>query len=99
MMMDPANFGMAKSFFMMGQSSGFDMTNQTESDAFMAAYNAGLLAQAPGGFPSPLPEFDNVSGFLGSGLPEARRSKKVDQSKKKKARKMAKASQKKNRKK
>ena len=44
MMNDPANFGMAKSFFMLGQSSGFDMTSQAGNDAFMAAYNLSRLA-------------------------------------------------------
>ncbi len=44
MMNDPANFGMAKSFFMMGQSAGFDMTSQEGMTAFMHAYNAGLAS-------------------------------------------------------
>jgi hypothetical protein len=40
---DPANFGMAKSFFMMGQRTGFDMTTQEGTDRFVAAYNAAIL--------------------------------------------------------
>jgi len=44
MMNDPSNFGMAKSFFMMGQAAGFDMTNEEGMNAFMLAYNAGLLS-------------------------------------------------------
>jgi hypothetical protein len=45
MMNDPSKFGMAKSFFMMGQSAGFDMTNQDEMNAFTVHYNAGLSAE------------------------------------------------------
>jgi hypothetical protein len=46
---DPSNFGMAKSFVMMGQQAGFDMTTQEGVAAFMEAYNSRLL----GGMPSP----------------------------------------------
>jgi hypothetical protein len=42
---DPANFGMGKSFFMMGQRAGFDMTTQEGLDQFMLVYNANLLAR------------------------------------------------------
>jgi hypothetical protein len=41
---NPANFGMAKSFFMAGQASGFDMTTQEGLTAFMLAYNSQQLA-------------------------------------------------------
>jgi hypothetical protein len=44
---NPANFGMAKSFIMMGQQMGFDMTTQEGLDAFTAYYNSRL----PGGMP------------------------------------------------
>ncbi len=95
-MNDPARFGMAKSFFMMGQSSGFDMTSQEGLDAFMQAYNADLanreadLGSLPGaaGMPGLLP-----------GLPGASRPPKATPKKKKARKKMAKASRKKNRKK
>ncbi len=40
---NPDNFGMAKSFFMMGAEAGFDMTTQEGLDQFMLAYNASLL--------------------------------------------------------
>lgn len=36
---DPANFGMAKGFFMAGQQAGFDMTTQEGLNEFMLAYN------------------------------------------------------------
>jgi hypothetical protein len=42
LMNDPARFGMAKSFFMMGKSAGFDMTNQEDLNSFVRLYNAGL---------------------------------------------------------
>jgi hypothetical protein len=40
---NPRNFGMAKSFLMMGTKLGFDMTTQAGLDQFVAAYN-GMLA-------------------------------------------------------
>jgi hypothetical protein len=39
---DSDNFGMAKSFFTAGESAGFDMTDQTELNRFVLAYNASL---------------------------------------------------------
>jgi len=45
MMNDPANFGMAKSFFAMGHAAGFDMTTREGLNAFMLAYNAGQFAR------------------------------------------------------
>lgn len=44
---DPANFGMAKSFFMQGSKAGFDMTTPEGLAAFQAAYNAQLLGRQP----------------------------------------------------
>jgi hypothetical protein len=46
LMNDPANFGMAKSIFMLGQRSGYDMTTQDGAGAFMDAYNK-MIAQQP----------------------------------------------------
>ena len=46
-MNDPSKFGMAKSFVMMGQQAGFDMTKEDDIDAFMHRYNASILAQSP----------------------------------------------------
>jgi hypothetical protein len=45
MMNDPSKFGMAKSFMMMGQTAGFDMTDEKDIVAFMHYYNANLAAQ------------------------------------------------------
>ncbi len=41
-MQNPANFGMAKSFFSLGSARGFDMTDPDELQSFTAAYNAEL---------------------------------------------------------
>jgi len=100
MMMDSSNFGMAKSFFMMGQSAGYDMTDETDSQRFIAEYNAKMLAQGPQesrglSLPSPEDFFDPFGGQQ-QGSSKRRGSNHV---KKKKARKAAKVSQKKNRKK
>ena len=43
-MNNPANFGIAKSFVMMGQERGFDMTSEEDMNAWMATYNAELAA-------------------------------------------------------
>jgi hypothetical protein len=42
-MSNPANFGMAKSFFMQGQQAGFDMTSQEGLNEFMQSYNASVM--------------------------------------------------------
>lgn len=43
LMMDSSRFGMAKSFLMMGQEAGFDMSDEKETEAFIKTYNAALL--------------------------------------------------------
>lgn len=85
-MNDPSRFGMAKSFFMMGQEAGFDMTNEEELNAFMHLYNAAVLAQ-PEGLSDPY-----------SGLPSSPSSRKA-KPKRKKRRKMTKAARRRNRRK
>ena len=65
MMNDPSNFGMAKSFFAMGQAAGYDMTTQAGMNAFMLAYNTGLVVRRSLPEPS-LPRysfFDPPSGL------------------------------------
>lgn len=65
---DPANFGMAKSFFMQGQEAGFDMTTQEGLDQFMLFYNSQMLAGNPGLPPlPPLPGLDGLSELLEEG--------------------------------
>jgi hypothetical protein len=56
-MHDPANFDMAKSFFMLGKSSGLDMTSEEGLNAFAQVYNAAL--QTPESLP-PLPPLDDL---------------------------------------
>jgi hypothetical protein len=84
---DPANFDMAKSFFMLGKSSGFDMTTQEGLNAFAQVYNAALQTSEPLP-PSPLP-----GGLSTAGHPH--RSAKTSAAR----RKMAAQSRRRNRKK
>jgi hypothetical protein len=91
---DPRNWGLAKSFFMQGKKSGFDMTTQEGLDAFTQFHNSSL-----GGLP-PLPDFDAedypadfvVGGFLPLG------PSKKEKDKKKKKRKAERQARKRNRK-
>jgi hypothetical protein len=82
-MNDPENFGMAKSFFMMGQKAGFDMTDQKDMDAFMHLYNASL----------PHRHASSESETAGQKI-----GKKNDRAKAKRLRNIARESRKKNRK-
>jgi len=53
-MQNPANFGMAKSFFRLGSARGFDMTDPAELQSFTAAYNAELPHRSePGDLEAP----------------------------------------------
>jgi len=52
-MQNPSNFGMAKSFFMLGRASGFDMTSEEGMQAFTEVYNAAVLTGAPPSLPLP----------------------------------------------
>ena len=52
-MSDPATFGIAKSFVMMGMDRGFDLSSEEGINKWMATYNAELTAGA--GLPIPLP--------------------------------------------
>lgn len=96
LMNDPANFGIAKSFFMQGQAMGFDMATEEGINNFMAAYNATLLSGEAEPLPLP-PLADDLFG------PPARHSpsyaSRKDRVKKKRLRKMVKASRQKNKKK
>jgi hypothetical protein len=101
LMTDPSNFGMAKSFMMMGQAAGFDMTTQEGLDAFMLAYNAGLATRQDGGLPigppSPSRPRETEDRQKQSPPPPSHPKKTKDRQKKQK-RKAAKAARKKNRK-
>lgn len=94
MMMNPANFGMAKSFMMAGQAAGFDMSNTADIDRFMVEYN---MAQMAGSFGDlPLPDLDHLLDL--PYVEPATAERAPSHAKKKQKRKMAKASRKKNRK-
>ncbi len=88
-MNDSSRFGMAKSFFTMGQTAGFDMTSEEGMGEFVQLYNTSIAGSLPdeGGFPGLFP-----------GMPDTSEPKK-SRSKRKKSRKTAKASRKKNRRK
>ncbi|UBF27410.1 hypothetical protein K9N68_05520 [Kovacikia minuta CCNUW1] len=103
-MNDPANFGMAKSFMMMGHQAGFDMASQEGVNAFMHEYNTNLLPklkeQSGDSFSpmSPLAGLPNPSAF-DSILETNQERTKVNKAKQKKRRVMAKESRRQNRKK
>jgi hypothetical protein len=44
---EPANFGMAKSFVLLGQQAGFDMESPEGMRTWVEAYNATMAAAAP----------------------------------------------------
>jgi len=83
-MFDPAKYGMAKSFVMMGQSAGFDMSKEEDTNTFMQLYNANLLAQGDG---------------FGDSMLRKSKPRKHDGVKEKRKRKAAEKSRRKNRKK
>jgi hypothetical protein len=84
-MNDSSKYGMAKSFMMAGKSAGFDMTDESDLQKFAKIYNEDISPQTQ----IPSGEYTPPSSIHGS-----RKSK----SKKKKLRKIAKSSRKKNRK-
>ena len=90
-MADPSNWGMAKSFFMMGQARGFDMHTEEGLNDWMAAYNAERLSGR--GQPLPLPGMGGPS-FPSPGAPSRR---KRGDKKKKKRRKVTRRSRRRNR--
>ncbi|MCI0619324.1 hypothetical protein L0244_40660 [bacterium] len=92
LMNDSSKFGMAKSFFMLGQSRGFDMTSQKGLDEFMLEYNAKLIQQNE---PPPLPSAEPAWLDSGSFVSGSIHHRKTNKNK----RKMEKQSRKKNRKK
>jgi len=79
---DPANFGMAKSFVMMGTKAGFDMASPEGLAAFQAIYNASLPINQPAPPPGLLEGPDSfppgpVPGKLtGDALKKKRQEKK-----------------------
>ena len=89
---DPANFGMAKSMFMMGSQAGFDMTTPEGLAAFQAAYNTRLRAdqlerQQPKKGPSIVPHLPPLERPSGKSLKKKREGKKRQRQAKKRNRK------------
>lgn len=95
---NPRNFGMAKSFFMLGQQMGFDMTTQEGMDTFLQHYNRQMAGQGGGMFPAPImdefaedevdeDEFDD--GEMISLLPSMTPKQRADLRKKRKSQRQA----------
>ena len=92
-MNDSAKFGMAKSFVTMAKSAGFDTTKQEDMDAFINVYNQNILNKTK----NSLVDEGTTNGSEQYILSNSQ-SKKI-KVKKKKARKISKASRQKNMKK
>ena len=75
-MSDPATFGIAKSFVMMGMGRGFDLSSEEGINEWMATYNAELTAGA--GLPIPLPgeQSEQTQQFHNKLQPRTTRSKR-----------------------
>lgn len=96
-MNDSSRFGMAKSFFSMAKSEGFDLSNEEDNQAFMALYNSRLQAGSFAGIPLPGHELSLLGGGFPFDLKPIEKSKK-ERDKARRKRKIARASRKKNRK-
>jgi len=70
---NPANYGMAKSFFMAGREAGFDMTTQEGLRAYQAVYNAGRIIDAK---PRDRNTGDRGTRPVASGRADARKAKR-----------------------
>ncbi len=75
-MSDPATFGIAKSFVMMGMDRGFDLSSEEGINEWMATYNAEITAGA--GLPIPLPgeRSEQAQQFRNKLQPRTTRSKR-----------------------
>jgi hypothetical protein len=62
-MSNPANFGIAKSFVMMGMQRGFDMSSEEGLNEWMAIYNAEIAASAGPRIPLPGERNANAQQF------------------------------------
>ncbi|MEM9483513.1 MAG: hypothetical protein AAGA83_07445 [Cyanobacteria bacterium P01_F01_bin.116] len=99
-MNNPANFGMAKSFFQGGLDAGFDMTTEEGASAFQSAYNASLSgSNLPFNLPFNAP-FGELFPSETPGLETGKATHpKKSKTKQKRRKALAKASRKHNRKK
>ena len=96
-MNDSSRFGLAKSFFMMGQEAGFDMTTQEGLEEFQQVYSADMIPKMAAQAAEPFGLFGGLD-LLSSdaGATKTTRSK-VSKEKQKKTRSLAKESRKRNR--
>ncbi|GAC1348582.1 MAG: hypothetical protein NVS3B14_10650 [Ktedonobacteraceae bacterium] len=80
---NPANFGIAKSFMMMGMERGFDLSSEEGINRWMATYNAELAAGT--GLPIPLPgeRSENAQQFHDRLKPRTVRNKRKKNRKRK----------------
>ena len=64
-MSNPANFGIAKSFVMMGRDQGFDMSTEKGVQSWMEIYNAGIASGTQSRLPLPGEQSRNASNIRG----------------------------------
>ncbi|HEY6407066.1 MAG TPA: hypothetical protein VIY29_06345, partial [Ktedonobacteraceae bacterium] len=65
-MSNPANYGMAKSFVMMGRDSGFDMSTEEGVRSWMEIYNAGIAKGTQPRIPLPGEQSKSASNIRDS---------------------------------
>lgn len=87
---DPRNYGLAKSFVMMGRAAGFDMTSEEGIQEFTAVYNASLAPlSAIAGGPLADPGDLDFPGDDAGPAPGPRRPPSKEKRKKRKAQRQA----------
>jgi hypothetical protein len=75
-MSDPANFGIAKSFIMMGLERGFDMSSEEGINEWMARYNAEIAVGAGPRIPLPGEKSESAQQFRNRLKPRTTRGKR-----------------------
>ena len=75
-MQEPTNFGMAKSFVLMGKEAGFDMESPEGMQAWVAAYNATLAPTMAAASRRPGPPIKKKSRTVPKGTMSAQHRKK-----------------------
>ena len=105
-MSNPANFGMAKSIMMTGKARGFDMTSEEGINEWIATYNVEMASKMAPRIPMPAERSGSAEPAPETGLPlpsfawlSAGRAGSTRKAQSKMKRRMARNSQKKNRKK
>jgi hypothetical protein len=73
---EPTNFGMAKSFVLMGKEAGFDMESPEGMQAWVAAYNATVAPTMAAASRRPRPSTNKKSRAVPKGPMNAQRRKK-----------------------